>query len=433
MRNRPLLGLAAIGAAAIVVAACGTGGSSNSASSSVSGSASSAAGAAITSGPGVDLTTKTITIGNIAAISGPAAALGVPVLDGAQTAVKAINAGGGVDGFMLKLKVQDAAYVPQNAVTAFNGMQSSVAMIENFGSPTTEAILPAVKADGILILPQSWDSAWDSEPNLAPLGTPYAYDIANGLDYLVKVKHLGTKVGIIYQDDAYGADGLRGFKAAVKADGLKDVAEATEAVTDTEFTAQVQKMKAAGAQIVVLTTLPTASGPIVGTAATLGYSPTFLFQGPAWLEQLMTKTGAQGAPATPIASALAKSTYVMSFATPWGNTQAPGMAAMLAAVKTYAPKQIPSVYFTWAWEETHLAAAILGKAIAAKDLSRQGILSARRDLGAFDTEGLTPALDYGPSLGPPSTKSIIDRVDPSVLGFLKAVASGYQGADTSGL
>jgi ABC-type branched-subunit amino acid transport system substrate-binding protein len=417
--------ICAAGALVLLAAACGT------TSNSTSGSTTTSGGIKV--GPGVDAATKTITIGNIAALSGPAAALGVPALAGAQTAVKAINAAGGVDGWKLKLTVHDAGYVPQNAVTAFNGMESSVAMVQNFGSPTTQAILPAVKADNILVEPLSWDSAWDNQPNLAPLGTPYAYDIANGLDYLTKVKHLGTKVGIIYQNDAYGQDGLRGFKVAVRGDGLNDVGEAGFAVTDTNFTAEVQKMKAAGAQIVVLTALPSAAGPIVGTAATLGYNPTYLFQGPAWLEQLITKTGALGAPATPIAPALAKSTYVMSFATPWGNRAAPGMAAMLAAVKQFAPKQIPSVYFEWTWVQTHLAAAILAKAIGAKDLTRQGILDARLNLGAFDTGGLAPALNYVSALGPPSTKSIINRIDPSVLGFLKPVASGYQGADASGL
>jgi ABC-type branched-subunit amino acid transport system substrate-binding protein len=417
--------ICAAGALVLLAAACGTTSNSTSGTSTTSGG--------IKVGPGVDAATKTITIGNIAALSGPAAALGVPALAGAQTAVKAINAAGGVSGWKLKLTVHDAGYVPQNAVTAFNGMESSVAMVQNFGSPTTQAILPAVKADNIVVQPLSWDSAWDNQPNLAPLGTPYAYDIANGLDYLVKVKHLGTKVGIIYQNDAYGQDGLRGFKVAVRADGLTDVGEAGFAVTDTNFTAEVQKMKAAGAQIVVLTALPSAAGPIVGTAATLGYNPTYLFQGPAWLEQLITKTGALGAPATPIAPALAKSTYVMSFATPWGNRSAPGMAAMLAAVKQFAPKQIPSVYFEWTWVQTHLAAAILAKAIANKDLTRQGILTARLNLGAFNTGGLAPALNYVSALGPPSTKSIINRIDPSVLGFLKPVASGYQGADASGL
>jgi hypothetical protein len=75
-------------------------------------------------------------------------------------------------------------------------------------------------------------------------------------------------------------------------------------------------MKAAGADIIVITALPSATGPIVGTAASLGYTPTYLLQGPSWLEALVTSTGAMGAKPTPIAPALAKSTYVMSFATP---------------------------------------------------------------------------------------------------------------------
>ena len=69
-------------------------------------------------------------------------------------------------------------------------------------------------------------------------------------------------------------------------------------------------MKAAGANIVVVITLPSATGPIVGTAASLGYHPTYLLQGPAWLEALMTTTGALHAKPTPIAPVLAAGTYV---------------------------------------------------------------------------------------------------------------------------
>ncbi len=106
---------------------------------------------------------------------------------------------------------------------------------------------------------------------------------------------------------------------------------------------------------------------------------------------------------------------------------------MLAAVKKYDPNQLPSVHFELAWMQAHLAAAILNKAIADKDLTRQGILNARLHLGSFDTGGIAEALDYTSALGPPSTKSNISRIDPSVLGFLQPIASAYQGTDTFGL
>jgi ABC-type branched-subunit amino acid transport system substrate-binding protein len=211
--------------------------------------------------------------------------------------------------------------------------------------------------------------------------------------------------------------------AATKYDGIKLVAQAPENLGSTDFTAQVQKMKAAGADIVVITALPSATGPIVGTAASLGYTPTYLLQGPSWLEPLMTATGALHAKPTPIAGALAKSTYVMSFATAWGSN-VPGMPAMLSAWKHYAPSQLPSIYFTWAYAQTQVVAGILKKAIEDGDLSRAGIAKARLNVGTIDTGGLTPTVNYTPALGPPSTSSIINQIDPNVVGFLKPLASG---------
>jgi ABC-type branched-subunit amino acid transport system substrate-binding protein len=413
-------------AIAVAIAACGTGGST-----AATGAKPAGATAGVTAGPGVDVTHKTITIGNIGAITGPAGPLGLPALAGSKAAVDAINAAGGLDGWKLKLLFKDAGYVPQRQVQEYQAINNQIAILKSFGSPTTKAIQAQLDSAKLVTAPLSWDSAWSKDPVLAPVGTPYALDIANGIHYLVAVKHLAPKVGIIYQNDEYGADGLRGAKAAARADGVKLVAQASEALGDTEFTAQVQKMKAAGADIVVITALPNATGPIVGTAASLGYSPTYLLQGPSYVEALVTSTGAMHAKPTPIAPALAKSTYVMSFATPWGN-KVPGMAAMLAAQKKYAPKQMPSIYFTWAYAQTRVVAAILKKAIESGDLSRAGIAKARLEVGTVDTGGLTPAVHYAATPGPPSTGSIINKIDPSVQGFLKPVASGITSpADSS--
>jgi len=416
--NHPRRVLALVAAAALALAACGTGGSSKSSSA-----AASAKSASITTGPGVDASTKTITIGNIGAITGPAAPLGSAALSGTKTAIAAINDAGGIDGWKLSLLFKDAGYVPQRHVQEYAAINQQIAVLESFGSPTTKAIQSQVDAAKLVTAPLSWDSAWSKDPILAPVGTPYALDIANGLHYLVTVKHLAPKVGIIYQNDEYGADGLRGAMAATKHDGIKLVAKAPENLGDTSFTAQVQKMKAAGADIVVITALPNATGPIVGTAASLGYTPTYLLQGPSWLEPLMTATGALHAKPTPIADALAKSTYVMSFATPWGNN-VPGMPAMLSAWRHYAPTQLPSIYFTWAYAQTRVVAAILKKAIEDGDLSRAGIAKARLNVGAIDTGGLTPTVNYSPQPGPPSSSSIINQIDANVVGFLKPVASG---------
>jgi hypothetical protein len=75
-------------------------------------------------------------------------------------------------------------------------------------------------------------------------------------------------------------------------------------------------------------------------------------------------------------------------------------------------------------------AEILRKAIADGDLSRAGILNAKQHLGKVDLGGVTPSVTYTPVGGPPSTKSLITRIDPSVDGFLKPVEESY-GSDVA--
>ena len=66
-------------------------------------------------------------------------------------------------------------------------------------------------------------------------------------------------------------------------------------------------------------------------------------------------------------------------------------------------------------------------------VSRKGILDAKQHLGKVDLGGITPSVTYTPVGGPPSTKSLITRIDPSVDGFLKPVEESYGSEVADGL
>jgi ABC-type branched-subunit amino acid transport system substrate-binding protein len=400
------------------VSACGTGNSSST-TSSAGGKAAKVQG-----GPGVDVAAKTISIGDINALSGPAAPLGNAVAAGHRAFFEALNAHGGIDGWKVKLIVKDSGYKPQEHVQLYNELQPSVAILNSFGSPTTKAIQPQVDQQKIVTFPASFDSLWGADAVMAPVGAPYSVDIANVLDYYTDSGARKPKIGIVYQNDEYGADGLRGFKAAKSALGFTDAGEQSFNAGDTSFTAQVQKLKAAGAEAVVVVALPSATGPIIGTAATLGFKPQWILQGPSFLEQLITKDGNVGSPPTPVAAAL-KGALVTSFAAPWGDEQTPGMKELVADHDAYSAKLPPSIYFTLAYAQGQVQAAILRKAIQSGNLTRAGILAAKQNLGTVDLRGIAPNVSYAPQPGPPTRKSLITRIDPSVPGFLKAVATDH--------
>jgi ABC-type branched-subunit amino acid transport system substrate-binding protein len=408
---------------ALAVSACGTGNSSSTTSNE-------GGKGKLQAGPGVDVASKTITIGDINALTGPAAPLGNAVAAGHRAFFQALNAHGGIDGWKVKLVVKDSSYKPQEHVQLYNELQPSVAILNSFGSPTTKAIQPQVDQQKIVTFPASFDSLWGADAVMAPVGAPYSVDIANVLDYYTDGGATKPKIGIVYQNDEYGADGLRGFKAAKSALGFTDAGEESFNAGDTSFTAQVQKLKASGADAVVVTALPSATGPIVGTAATLGFKPQWILQGPSFLEQLITKDGNVDSPPTPVAAAL-KGALVTSFAAPWGDTSASGMKQLVADHQQYSAKLPPSIYFTLAYAQGQVQAAILRKAIQSGDLTRAGILAAKQNLGTVDLRGIAPNVSYAPQPAPPTRKSLITRIDPSVPGFLKAVATdhGSQVAD----
>jgi ABC-type branched-subunit amino acid transport system substrate-binding protein len=403
----------------LAVGACGTGNSTSSNSGATSGK--------LQAGPGIDVATKTIRIGDIDALTGPAAPLGIAVAAGHRAFFDSLNARGGIDGWKVKLTVKDSGYKPQEHVQLFNQLQSSVAILNSFGSPTTKAIQPQVDQQKLVTFPASFDSIWGADSVMAPVGAPYSVDIANVLDYYTNSGAKKPKIGIIYQNDEYGADGLRGFKAAKSALGFTDAGQQSFNPGDTSFTAQVQKLKAAGADAVVVTALPSATGPIVGTAATLGFKPQWILQGPAFLEQLITKDGNVGSAPTPVAPVL-KGALVTSFAAPWGDHGSPGMKQLVADHDRYSADLPPSIYFTLAYAQGQVQAAILRKAIASRNLTRAGILTAKQNLGTVDLGGIAPSVSYEPQPGPPTRKSLITVIDPKVPGFLKAVAPDHGSA-----
>jgi ABC-type branched-subunit amino acid transport system substrate-binding protein len=415
------------GVIAVGLAACGTG-------SSGSGSGGSTSGG-VKSGPGVDAQTKTISLGVLSPLSGPVSLIGKPLTAGQEAYFKALNASGGIDGWKVSLTERDSKYDPQTQVQAFNQIADSVAFIaQSLGSPTTKAIQPTADQQKMLIGAAAQDSSFVTDPTMAVIGTPYAIDDANALDYIVKqTGHPNAKIGIIYQNDAYGQDGLRGYLAGLKTYHFNNVAQATYKVGDTDLTAQVQKMRTGGAQYVFVVAVPSTAATIVGTGASEGYNPTWIFQGPAWSEYLMSSNGTPSGKPTPVAKALGSNVWVLGSATQWGDKSVPGMAKFLSDTKRYAPAQIPDYYYIYGYAEAQMEAAVLRKAIQNADLSRQGILNAKLHLGTVSLGGLMPPLNYTPQLGPASRMTGIAKVDPGAPTFLKAVSPFFEGDAARGL
>lgn len=386
-------------------------------------SSSSSNSSGIKAGPGVDLNKKTITLGIISPFSGPVAdPVGKPLARGVEVFFKSVNAQGGIDGFQVNLVEKDSQYDPQLQVQMYNQIHNQILMIaDSLGTATTFAIKDLASADHMLVSAATLSSALAREKYLILVGTPYRLQVENAFDYVVN--KLGVKnptTGIIYQNDDYGQDGLTGYKEAVSAYQLKDVAQASYAPTDTDFTAQVSRMKQAGAKYVFLTTLPSVTAKIIATGQALGYSPQWILQSPAFSTLLL---------GVPNLVPLLSKAWVVSQGASWGDTSKPGMQQMLSDVSKYAPDQKPDGFFEFGYAESKITYAILKKALDNKDVTRDGLLTAFQSLKNVDLGGLLPPVTYGASGNDrvPTRDSTVYIIDPSQPTKIRDLSGDFTG------
>lgn len=391
---------------------------------------STSGGGGIKAGPGVDTAKKTIDLGILTPLSGPVATpIGIPLTKGIETYFDAVNASGGIDGYKINLVEKDSQYNPQLQVQLYNQIHNQVLMLaESLGSPTTQAIVSLSERDKMLVSAASLDSILARQQFMVMIGTPYRLQVENGLEYATKVAtQLGVtnpKVGIISQDDAYGQDGLTGYNEAMGCySNLNNVAQATYEATDTSFVAQVTKMKQAGAQFVVLTAIPGAAAGIIGTAAAMNYFPQWILNSPAWANVLL-------AAAPKLLPVFQKGVWVVAQGATWGDTSQPGMKEMLDNIAKYAPSQQPDGYFQFGYAEAKVTYAILKKAIANGDLTRDGLLKAFNELGTVDLGGLFGAnAQYGssPNQRVPTRDNSVYGIDTTIPNNFKNLSGDFVG------
>jgi branched-chain amino acid transport system substrate-binding protein len=165
-----------------------------------------------------------IVLGQSAAFSGPASALGEQFRIGAQLLFDRVNARGGVAGRTIELQSLDDGYEPDRCVANTKKLIESgvFALFGYIGTPTSIPSLPLATAAKVpFIAPFTGAEA---------LRTPfnrYAFHVrASYFDETAEiVKQLTTvgikRIAVFYQNDNYGKAGLEGVTRALKPLGLE--------------------------------------------------------------------------------------------------------------------------------------------------------------------------------------------------------------------
>lgn len=405
--------VAALGVAAMLALA-GCGGADEEEPAGDGTEAAAENGGAPPTVPGFD--GKTIKLGVLSPLSGPVAVIGTPLTNGNKVFFEALNAKGGVAGkYPVEILEEDTQYKPDVAVQRYNRLKNEVvAFTQVLGTPTTLAVLPQLKRDKIIAAPASLDAFWVREPNLLPVGGPYQGQAINGIDYFIKNGGEGKNICALSQDDAYGEAGKEGVDFAAEKLGFELAAEQKFKAGDKDVTGQIQALNKAKCDAVFLTSLPSDSGTIWGTAAKLGFAPRWIAQSPAWIDELG---------ASPLKDYLAKTTWIVAEGTEWGDDSVPGMKQMVADVAQFDKAQDPDYYFAFGYVQGKGMTALLEEAVKLGDLSREGLLKASEQLGEVDYAGLFGNYGYGAADArvPPTANTIfeVDTEKPYALGALE--------------
>ena len=303
--------------------------------------------------------------------------------------------------------MKDHGYVAQTAVQLYNGMKNDVLALQHtIGSPINTALADQLQSDKIVNIPEAWARNLTQNPQNAVVGATYDVEMINGLDYLLKQGKIkeGDKLGHIYFEGEYGANGLAGSKYFASQHKMT-IDEAQIKSTDSDMSAQVTKFKADGVKAILLTTAPKATASAAGVAAQVGLNVPILGNNPVYdpvAAQEPGRPGDQGAPARRLAG-----DHVRHPAADCSRTTAakyPGTPS-LGVVHGYADGVVMD--------------QILEKACANGDLTRDGVTKAKASLSNVDTKGLVVPLDYskGPASRPArrasSSSRWRDRAGPS--------------------
>ena len=285
--------------------------------------------------PGAD--DKEIKIGAIHPYSGPASAYGT-IGKSIGAYFEKVNAEGGVNGRKLKLIALDDGYNPAKTVEMARklvGEEEALIVFNPLGTPSNTAIqkyLNQKKVPQLFVATGAtkwgspkefpWTMGW--QPTYQAEGRIYA-------QHILETKP-NAKIGVLYQNDDYGKDYLKGFE-----DGLGDkartmiVSKVTYEVTDPTVDSQIVSLKAAGADVFFNITTPKFAAQAIKKAAEIGWKPVH------YLNNVSSSVGSVLTPAgLDNAQGVISTAYIKDPTDPqWANDK--GFQDWVAFMKIYMP------------------------------------------------------------------------------------------------
>ena len=242
--------------------------------------------AALMLAPGVARATQgvsknEIVLGSLLDLSGPVVSLGKGMQNGMLMRTEEINAAGGVHGRKLRLMIEDTTYDPKKGILGAQKLLTRDNIFAMIGSIGTGVTLPTIPLCVERSVPHLFPIT-AHKGNFEPLNkytfatfTPYQLMAGNGVAHLLRGGKY-KRIAILIQDDEFGMDVLRGTETAMANAKMTLVEKTTFKRGATEFDAQIQKIRAANADLIVLATIARETIGAMAAGRRLGYEGDFV-------------------------------------------------------------------------------------------------------------------------------------------------------------
>jgi ABC-type branched-subunit amino acid transport system substrate-binding protein len=225
-------------------------------------------------------TDKEIKVGNLNPYSGPASAYGA-IGKAIGAYFDKVNAEGGINGRMIKYISLDDGYNPAKTVEQTRKLveeEEVLLIFQPLGTPPNSAIhryLNQKKVPQLFVAtgatkwgdPKNFPYTMGWQPNYQSEGRIYA-------EHILDTKP-NAKIGVLYQNDDYGKDYLKGFEDGLGAKAASMiVSKVSYEVTDPTVDSQMVTLKGSGADTFFNITTPKFAAQAIKKAAEIGWKPT---------------------------------------------------------------------------------------------------------------------------------------------------------------
>ncbi|MCK1515266.1 ABC transporter substrate-binding protein [Bradyrhizobium sp. 190] len=336
-----------------------------------------------------------IRIGHIVPYSGPASAYGV-IGKTEEAYFKMVNENGGINGRKIKFVSYDDAYSPPKAVEQVRKLVESDEVLVVFnplGTPSNSAIQKYLNSKKVPQLFVATGATKWNDPKHFPwtIGWQPSYQSEALIyaKYVMKEKP-DAKIVVLYQNDDFGKDYVKGLKDGFGAKASMIVAEESYEISEPTIDSHIVKLKATGADVFISITTPKFAAQAIKKLAEIDWKPMHI------LSNVSISVGSVIKPAGfENAQGILSAAYAKDAADPqWQDD--PGMKKFLALLDKYYPEADrlnSSVVYGYGAAQT--LAKILE--MCGDDLTRANIMKQAANLKDFTPDTLLPGVKINTS------------------------------------